>query len=56
MKLLFKVAIIIAALWQVILAIIAEQNEDYTKGIYEILWFFFFVYLSENQESERLNQ
>jgi len=41
----WKFLIAIAAIIQIILAILAEAQEEYIKASYEMLWLFFFTYL-----------
>ena len=38
--------------FQLILAMIAEHNEEYTKAIYEMMWAGLFVYLLHEEKNE----
>lgn len=46
---MWQIALAIAAGVQIILVLLAEYNEEYTRAAYEMLWFLFFYYLWQNE-------
>lgn len=49
---IWKVLLGILSIFQIVLAIMAEMQEDYLKASYEMLWLFFFMYLL-HQETKK---
>lgn len=41
----WKIFVGLLSIIQIILVVLAEVREDYSKASYEMLWFFFFTYL-----------
>lgn len=48
---MYKILLLVICIFQIVLAIIAEYNEEYVKAVYEMLWLFFFTYLLQKDES-----
>ena len=55
MKITFKkiwtTLLLMICIIQIILARIAEYDENYLKAMYEMLWLFFFMFLLHKEES-----
>lgn len=48
-KLLFQLGLVLATILQLIFALSAEVEENYTQAIYELLWVFFFLFLLDKE-------
>jgi hypothetical protein len=48
---MFKFLLLLLCVIQIILALIAEHNEDFVKAIYEMVWLFFFTFLLHIERS-----
>lgn len=42
---LYRIGLVGATIWQMILALTAEHAEDFTRGTYEMLWMLLFLLL-----------
>ena len=48
-KIIWTILYALGAITSVVLAVIAEHNEEYTKAIYEMLWLFLFTFMLEKE-------
>ena len=50
MKNIFIIVLYVAVVVQLVMTLIAEYNDEYTRAIYEMMWAALFVFLAEKEK------